>query len=225
MLTAITREWSSFLKLRRCSSSHNREGSGAPAHMKPISKTVILGIVAASLVALISLLTILIFLVKGCRCRRRYGGGQPPDAGSPVLPIQDPDLEAGPDIFEGKQVDDDMKFNQNNSGYTIESFASRPSRGSSTGTLDARGETPSLPGLPAVPRSASLTISESQRHQRSVSTYSTRSGSASLHSLDNDSVSDNYYYRHSSSSQNSVSGNSDSSCERGSLIADSAVTL
>ena len=189
------------------------------AHSKPIPNTVIAGIVAASILGLVSVLVIIVFLVSQCRRRRALSKqlSQPSNnADSPVLPIQDPDLEAGPPVFEEKKID--VELNRSTSRFTVKSFASRWSQASFAGApaphdLDVPPipAVPRLPGLPTAPK-LSLTT-EAPNLRRTPSTFSASTGSATLHSAgDGDSVLDDYYYRHSTASTkpgsvNSVSNN------------------
>lgn len=197
-------------RLKSPTAFRSPDNSAATAQNKPISKTVIAGIVAASILGFVSILAIVIFLVSQCRQRRAMNKQltQSPNADSPVLPIQNPDLEAGPDIFEEKQFDDNVK--RSNSRFTVKSFASRWSQASfASPALPEPSEVPPVPRLPGLPTAPKLSLTvPSKEHKRSVSSLSGSTGSTTLHSPgDGDSVLDDYYYRHSTASINSVSSN------------------
>lgn len=192
--------------------------TGAATQSKPVPKTVIAGIVAASILGFVTVLVIIVFLVSQCRRRRALNKqlSEPStNADSPVLPIQDPDLEAGPYVFEEKKVNDGIK--RSTSRFTVKSFASRWSQSSFSGAhapydLEAPPvpPVPRLPGLPSAPKL--ILAVPGQELKRSPSTFSSSTGSATLHSNgDDDSVLDGYYYRNSASttSTNTVSSDRD----------------
>lgn len=197
----------------RVNAANDNSSEGAANQSLPLSKSVIAGIVAASLLGLLSVIAIAIFLVSQSRKRRTVEGGQAqgPDAQSPVFPIQhpDPDLEAGLNSIDRKDFAPDGKRSTNR--FTVKSFASRWSQASHTVGAPYREEkSPTMPPMPPMPVSVRLTAAPKPstpvppQHKRSESSISGRSGSPTLHSPDDESVLDDYYYRQSTGSQNSV---------------------
>ncbi|EKM54232.1 uncharacterized protein PHACADRAFT_210048 [Phanerochaete carnosa HHB-10118-sp] len=183
------------------SDSNNVSPRGAAAHNQPMSKTGIAGIVTASLLGFISILALLIFLVS--RYRKRRAMKEQRDGQSPVLPIQEPDLEAGINAYDEKKPDNNLK--RSTSQSTAKSFASRWSQLSfAAGAPPAEDRVSEIPPVPAMriglPANPKLNMSAPQ-HKRSESSLS---DGTILHSPDGDSVLDDYYYRHSTGSQNSV---------------------
>lgn len=117
-------------------------------------KTVIVGIVVASIVGFISLLLIAVFLVKQCKKRRakkaaEQGGG---DDFSPVFPIQRPmDLEKGEMKAEDYPAEEAIPHNNKSNRFTAKSFASRWSQQSFTASpMRGREEAPPVPTLPQI---------------------------------------------------------------------------
>ena len=179
-------------------------------HSQPISKTVIAGIVLASILGFVTILAIVLFLVSQCRKRRamKKQQAQGQDGQSPVLPMQNPDLEAGLGAFDKKKSDGGLK--RSTSQFTIKSFTSRWSQSSFAAGVPPAGdkvlEVPPVPALPrGLPSQPKLNMPAPQ-HQRSSSSLSGSTGSLTL-SPDDESVLDAYYYRQSFGSKNSVSNN------------------
>lgn len=176
---------------------------------QPISKAVIAGIVAASLLGLVSIIAITIFLVSQCRKRRAIlqGNSQGPDGQSPVLPIQHPDLEACLGSSEKKPA---AAGKRSTNRFTMKSVASRWSQASyASGQPPGGGRPSEIPPVPAMPMPVSLPANPKlsmpvPQHTRAASSGGS-SRSSTLYSPDGDSVLDNYYYRQSVGSQNSVS--------------------
>lgn len=162
------------------------------------------------------------FLLSQCRKRREWKAQQAQphpfnNGDSPVLPIQEPDLEKGVidiAVFEEKKVDGDDNLKRSTSRFTVKSFASRWSQASFMTSAARDTEVPPvppmprMPGLPSTPK-LNLTVPSSQR-QRSGSITSSGSNDSTLRaeSPDDDSVLDDYYYRNSTVTTTTTTTNS-----------------
>ncbi|PSS38046.1 hypothetical protein PHLCEN_2v131 [Hermanssonia centrifuga] len=178
---------------------NNANSAPAVTTKQSISKSVLIGIIAACVIGFLSLLAIIMFVVTQIR-RRRHEKASGQELESPVLPMQNPDLEAGGGDFSNEKSA--SKLSRSNSRFTMMSRWSQASFIS--GKPRDHEPAPPVPPVPFVPSIAPQMNMPVPPSQRAPSTWNASGRSSPAPSIPEDDgrseVVDDYYYRNSTAS-------------------------